>query len=56
MCLDVMNSQSSHMQPVRAELKKSQVNTGPQVQTSKYKRDTKTPALSVTTVHLSYLE
>ena len=36
--------QSNHMQPVKDELQKLQVNTRSQVQTSKYKRDTKTQA------------
>ena len=36
--------QSNHMQQVKTELKKSQVNTSSQVQTSKYKRDTKNQA------------
>ena len=44
LCPDVVKSQSNHMQPVKAELKKSQVNTMSQVQTSKYKRDTNTQA------------
>ena len=43
-CPDTMKMQSNHMQPVKAELKKLQVNTRSQVQTSKYKRDTKTQA------------
>ena len=36
--------QSYHIQPVKSELKKLQVNTRSQGQTSKYKRDTKTQA------------
>ena len=35
---------SNHMWPVKAELKKSQVNTKSQVQPSKYRRDTKPQA------------
>ena len=43
-CMQSVNPvkvQSTHMQPVKAELKKSQVNTMSQVQTSKYKSDTR---------------
>ena len=41
-CVSPVMAQSTHMWPVKAELKKkSQVNTKSQVQTSKSKRDTK---------------
>ena len=49
--------QSNHMWPAQVEFqKKSQVNTRLQVQTSKYKRDTKTQVWSLSTVHLFCLE
>ena len=43
-CPDTVKMQSNHLWPVKSELKKSQVNTRSQVQTSKCKRDTKTQA------------
>ena len=53
-CPDTMKMQSNHMQPVKAELKKSQVNTRSQVQTSNVK-ETLSPRLNpYSTVHLSY--
>ena len=43
-CPDTVKMQSSHMWPVKADCRKSQVNTRSQVQTSKSKRDTKPQA------------
>ena len=43
-CPDTVKMQSNHMWPVKAELKKSQVNTRSQVQTIRCKRDTKPQA------------
>ena len=39
--------QSNHMQPVKAELQKSKVNTRSEVQTSKYKKGTLRPKLDL---------
>ena len=42
-CVSPLMAKSTHMQPVKAEHKKSQVNNQMQVQTSRPKRDTKPP-------------